>query len=172
MEAFQDFEAKITCPYDKSHFIRKSKMGAHLVKCAKNFPDAEVVVCDFNVTHRIPRPELRYHHETCPDRRKIENHIIQQENEDPSLIYPVQQVNVDGEDDWDNEPEHPGYNPTAYCEENNVLRHIDVESASKRRNFRAEERQRLNQFRTAETAKSSCSTNNVKNNQLPTENFQ
>lgn len=34
-------------------------MNTHLVKCKKNYPDAKLVECDFNVNHKIPEPELQ-----------------------------------------------------------------------------------------------------------------
>ena len=44
----------------------------HLVKCRRNHPDAEVVICKFNSSHHIPLREEQYHLQTCQDRKFIE----------------------------------------------------------------------------------------------------
>ncbi|KAJ8985643.1 hypothetical protein NQ317_015139 [Molorchus minor] len=143
MEIFFDPEEKIMCPYNRAHHIRRSRMNTHLVKCKKNYPDAKLIECDFNVDHKIPEPELQYHHENCPDKVKIEYTVYQEEGADPDM-YPVQNIAIESEETWD-DYNVPAYNPNKYCENAEVIRHIDVQSAAKRKDFRVKERQRLNQ---------------------------
>lgn len=52
-------DEKILCPYNSAHHILRKRMNTHLVKCKKNYPDAKLVECDFNVNHKIPEPELQ-----------------------------------------------------------------------------------------------------------------
>ncbi|KAJ8961029.1 hypothetical protein NQ314_006011 [Rhamnusium bicolor] len=135
MEILHDPEEKIMCPYNPSHHIRRYRMNVHLVKCKKSYPESKLVECDFNVNHKIPEPELQYHHENCPDRKKIEVTIYQEEG---SVInrFPIPNI----------EDNVQTYDPAKYCEQNEVIRHVDVESAAKRKNFRLTERQRINQL--------------------------
>ena len=50
-------DAYITCPYDKSHRIRKSRMQVHIMKCARNYPKDFKSVCIFDSSHRIDPQE-------------------------------------------------------------------------------------------------------------------
>ncbi|KAK9882239.1 hypothetical protein WA026_019753 [Henosepilachna vigintioctopunctata] len=161
MNSFTDSEQKITCPYNQHHSILKSRMSKHLVKCRKTFGDVETVLCDFNTTHNIPKPELRYHHEICEDRRVIERKIIVVENVE-SFNYPVGNTAFVEEESWDNQVSS-SYNPNDNSQLHNVIRHLDVESASKRKEFRLNERQRLNKLMDARTSK--------RNGNVPEESF-
>lgn len=143
MEIYLDPEEQIMCPYNSSHFIRRKVMNTHLVKCKKNYPEAKLVECDFNVIHKIPEPELQYHHDNCPDRKKIEVTVYQEDKTNLNK-FPIHNVHVSPEDSWDTENVST-YKPDTYCETREVLRHMDVQSAAKRRNFRIEERQRLSE---------------------------
>lgn len=138
-------EEEILCPYNNAHLIRRSRMTVHLVKCSKNYPNQEMVLCDFNTNHRIPKPEIQYHHETCPDRKKIEIKIAVDQDDDDNK-YPVVNFDIPTEEDWD---QHvvPSYNPEEYCQQNAVVRNLKVQPPSMKKNFRAEERQRLGQLR-------------------------
>lgn len=102
-------------------------MNTHLVKCKKNYPDAKLFECDFNVNHKIPEPELQvcrkltyeiskystvsinqiikknhfqYHHDNCPDRNKMEMKMYQEEDQDLNM-FPIQNICVPTEDTWD-----------------------------------------------------------------------
>jgi len=66
-------EALKECPYDKSHMIAPLRMPQHLLRCRKNYPYMEMVVCPFNATHEVHKVELRYHMTHCPDRTILEN---------------------------------------------------------------------------------------------------
>ncbi|XP_060526649.1 gametocyte-specific factor 1 homolog [Cylas formicarius] len=141
MDILRNLEEKILCPYNSAHYIRKMRMEAHLIKCRKSYEQESrvLVACDFNTCHLIPQPELQYHHDTCPDRKKVEFSII---TEATAPIMPVQSSSVPVDDSWD-DCDLPSYNPAEYCEKNNILRRVDAQSAAKRKDFRLTERQRL-----------------------------
>ncbi|EEZ98474.1 gametocyte-specific factor 1 homolog [Tribolium castaneum] len=144
MEDLYDPEEKIMCPYNSSHHIRRCKMSFHLVKCKKNYGEQKMIPCDFNASHMIPKPELRYHHQICSDRKKIEAPIVKSQMKSKSK-FPVPSIPVATEESWDN-LNVATYDPKNYAESSAVLRHIDVESAGKRREFRLSERQRHNEL--------------------------
>lgn len=52
---------------------------------------------------------------------------------------------VECDEDWDNEPDVPTYNPSVYCEQNLVIRSnaVNGKPRSVRRNFRESERRRF-----------------------------
>ncbi|KAG5865836.1 hypothetical protein JTB14_032848 [Gonioctena quinquepunctata] len=144
MEILTDPEEMMICPYNNSHHIRAKRMNTHLVKCKKSYPETKLVECDFNVNHKIPEPERQYHHSICPDRQKIEISIYQEAGSDINK-FPVHNLHVPTDESWD-DVNVPTYDPQKYCESKDILRHIDVESAAKRRDFRVAERKRLGQY--------------------------
>ena len=56
----------VTCPYNEHHSVRLDRMQYHLMKCQKNYPDADFAICPFNATHHIPRINLESHIKECP----------------------------------------------------------------------------------------------------------
>nr|CAH7738948.1 unnamed protein product [Callosobruchus chinensis] len=88
------------CPYNSAHYILRKRMNTHLVKCKRSYPEAKLVECDFNMLHKIPEPELRYHHDNCPDRKKIEVTVYQEEGMDMNK-YPIKSEAVPTEESWD-----------------------------------------------------------------------
>jgi hypothetical protein len=62
----------ITCPYNSAHQIRPERIQYHLIKCAKQYPDADVVICSYNATHHIIKTEEHNHNRDCPDRAIVE----------------------------------------------------------------------------------------------------
>ncbi|XP_050312756.1 gametocyte-specific factor 1 homolog [Anthonomus grandis grandis] len=144
MELLRDNEEKVMCPYNGAHHIRKSRMEVHLKKCRLAYRGANnLAICDFNAAHRIPEQELQYHHDMCPDRKVMEIHVYGEKDVATvgANVRPPVPVPID--DSWD-EVEVPTYDPRKYCESNRVLRRIDTESASIRRDFRIAERHRIN----------------------------
>ncbi|XP_018575795.1 gametocyte-specific factor 1 homolog [Anoplophora glabripennis] len=144
MDLLTDPEEKIMCPYNPAHHIMRKRMNTHLSKCKRNYPESKLVECDFNVNHKVPEPELQYHHENCPDRRKIE-HTVYHEEGVPINKFPVHNIEVQADESWDSY-DVPSYDPVKYCETNVVIRRMDVASAAVRKNFRMEERHRLNEL--------------------------
>ncbi|XP_066263089.1 gametocyte-specific factor 1 homolog [Euwallacea similis] len=152
MEVLRDNEEQIMCPYNSSHYIRKGRMDMHLVKCRKSHQSSDkFAICDFNSTHRIPEPELPYHHHYCPSRKVIELDICVEESlvirQSKSNVQEASTVPIDSS--WD-DVNVPTYNPKAYCESRPIIRRLDTESAAIKRNFRLAERQRFNNFQPSE----------------------
>eukprot|EP00093_Oithona_nana_P013893 13893.XXX_344533_343793_1 [CDS] Oithona nana genome sequencing. len=71
-------EELITCPYNKFHQIRPTRIQYHLIKCKKRYPNADMIICPFNASHHVPREEERTHLLECRDKRMIE---VQKYNE-------------------------------------------------------------------------------------------
>ncbi|CAG9861813.1 unnamed protein product [Phyllotreta striolata] len=145
MEIYINPEEEIQCPYDKSHMIRRKWMNCHLTKCKRNHPETTLVECDFNFNHRIPESELQYHHQICPDRRKLEIAVVKDDQVDLNK-FPIINHNVPTEECWDNE-NVASYDPEKYCRDNEIIRRKDVASAAQRRQFRLEERKRIDDVR-------------------------
>lgn len=56
----EDMKEKLTtCPYNKAHRIRLSRLHEHLTKCRKNHLDAPMSTCTYNNRHVVPTPELQ-----------------------------------------------------------------------------------------------------------------
>ncbi|XP_076274882.1 uncharacterized protein LOC143205672 [Rhynchophorus ferrugineus] len=147
MEILRDPNEKVICPYNNSHHIRVSRMELDLKKCkAANSGNIVLVPCDYNTCHRVPPEELNLHHSMCPDKKCIELQLIKEGSEVEKVVTPLEPIKlVPVDDSWDNS-EGPTYNAEQYCLEHQVLRRLDTESASKRRNFRNSERQRIGQL--------------------------
>ncbi|XP_072349737.1 uncharacterized protein [Scyliorhinus torazame] len=64
-----DSEQLLTCPYNESHQIRRSRFPYHLVKCRKNHPKVanDIRVCPFNARHQIRKAEYKHHLLHCED---------------------------------------------------------------------------------------------------------
>jgi len=62
-------ENLVTCPYNKFHQIRNSRIRYHIIKCQKNNPHINLLVCPYNATHRFREEEEKNHLVDCADRR-------------------------------------------------------------------------------------------------------
>nr|CAI5835179.1 unnamed protein product [Callosobruchus analis] len=156
------------CPYNPAHYILRKRMNTHLVKCKRSYPESKLVECDFNMLHKVPEPELRYHHDNCPDRKKIEVTVYQEEGADLNK-YPIKTEAVPTEESWD-DLNVPTYDPKKHCETKNVIRHLDVASAAKRREFRMQERKRIGLLNANQESK--CDSDRPKENIRNTSNVQ
>jgi len=67
-----NYEELVTCPYNKFHQIKKSRIQYHILKCKKSHPELELVICPYNATHHFPKSEEREHLLSCRDRRVVE----------------------------------------------------------------------------------------------------
>jgi len=56
----------VTCPYNERHQVRFDRMQYHLVKCRRNYPDADFAICPYNASHHVPRINLESHLQKCP----------------------------------------------------------------------------------------------------------
>ncbi|KAL0808374.1 hypothetical protein ABMA28_012860 [Loxostege sticticalis] len=59
----------VSCPYEASHRVPRSRLQAHIVKCQKKYPDLKI--CPYNATHRFPEEEMKYHLVDCPAKAAI-----------------------------------------------------------------------------------------------------
>jgi hypothetical protein len=115
----------VQCTYDQSHSVLKSRLQAHLVKCSKNHPLANKVICPFNAVHHVDKPNYQYHISTCPDRRVIEGYKYEIEDfEHGDLVEtPYHQPSIStGEDSWEVETPVSMYNPQPHVEAAPVIR--------------------------------------------------
>ena len=58
-------EETLTCPYNPSHQILKSKMTVHLVRCRRSNLDKKVDICPFNSSHHVKREDYDDHLRMC-----------------------------------------------------------------------------------------------------------
>lgn len=145
-----DWERTITCPYNPSHQITVERIQWHLVKCRKNYPGSDHVICPFNASHHVPRLEKEYHMSVCSDRKMVEmekynwsSHPVQQQG-NLTRPSPVVAELPPCEEDWEKEATvRKSYDPIAKAKQTNVLRKPEGATPSQRREFRAQERERL-----------------------------
>ncbi|CAD1478235.1 unnamed protein product, partial [Heterotrigona itama] len=60
----------VVCPYNKNHFIARSRIQKHIIKCEKQYP--EKLMCPYNATHRLFETEFEEHIINCPARNVCE----------------------------------------------------------------------------------------------------
>ncbi|XP_017463390.1 PREDICTED: gametocyte-specific factor 1 homolog [Rhagoletis zephyria] len=144
------------CPYDISHTILKKRFQVHLGRCRKNHKGVQKVTCPFNVTHILNQPELDWHVKTCPERASFENFKHQQEvvaantsdascasTSTASVAEQETEYVLETEENWDDLPPTPSYDPKKYAANAQVLRTLQGHSKSVKKQFRAKERLRL-----------------------------
>ncbi|KAH0999135.1 gametocyte-specific factor 1 homolog isoform X2 [Dendroctonus ponderosae] len=119
----------------------------HLLKCRNQHKGSkEMVTCDFNASHVIPKIELQYHHNECPDRKGVELHIFQAETDVAPIEAPLPAIPVPLDSTWE-DGEVSSYDPQKYCEGNAVLRRIDAAPAAVRKDFQLQERKRFSEMK-------------------------
>ena len=151
-----DWERTITCPYNPSHQITVQQIQCHLVKCWKANPNVDLVICPFNASHHIPRPEKEYHISVCSDRKMVEmeKYVWSQpvKHGRLNLPPPVEPELPPSEEDWEKEATvRKSYDPSAKAKQTKVLRKLEGATPSQRKEFRAQELERLYQLETKGT---------------------
>ena len=140
------WEKTITCPYNISHQITEGRLQRHLVKCRRNHPNADVVICEFNSSHHIPSHEEKSHLQTCPDRKLVEKmkYELRLEDKKPAPFKPADHGALDDEEeDWEREAIiKTSYDPKKKSSELPVLRKLEGATKGQRKEFRANERAR------------------------------
>ena len=121
----------------------------------EDHPQSENVICPYNASHHVARPEEKFHIATCPDRK-----IVEMAKYSWTLDRPQQHGNLElpavgsssiafGEDDEDWEKEatiKQSYDPSKKASQSNVLRKLEGATPSERKEFRAKERVRIPQI--------------------------
>jgi len=67
------------CPYEPSHVLTNVRISGHVQKCrSKFFRDMEMkgvaveyAVCRYSQMHKVPKIELEYHEEWCPNKDRL-----------------------------------------------------------------------------------------------------
>lgn len=59
----------ISCPYEKSHRVPRSRIQAHLIRCKEKKPD--YAICPYNATHRLPENQMKEHVLDCPSKKAM-----------------------------------------------------------------------------------------------------
>ena len=131
------------CPYEPSHILLAHRMQTHLVKCRKQHKN-KMVQCLNNATHIVPEPELAFHMETCSDRISIDK-FMYASSTTAEERFPVPTLNLAPAEKWDDDF-HPTYDPEEHCINNPITRNKNNLPRAERRQFRMEERQRLQKF--------------------------
>ena len=138
------WEETFTCPYNISHQITGPKLQRHLVKCRRNHPNSDVVVCSFNSCHHVPFKEKEYHLQTCPDRKLVEVQKYElRDVEKRKTHYKPARKELDDDEDWEKEAivKH-SYDPKKKASQLPVLMKLEGATPSQRKEFRAKEKVR------------------------------
>ncbi|CAH0730651.1 unnamed protein product, partial [Brenthis ino] len=87
----------VTCPYNSSHRVPRSRIQSHLVRCKEKNPN--FVICPYNATHRLPESEIKGHVVNCPSKDAIfpNETTVQIKPDEVKLKRPP----MDEEDMWD-----------------------------------------------------------------------
>ncbi|RZF32249.1 hypothetical protein LSTR_LSTR009478 [Laodelphax striatellus] len=139
---------EVTCPFNPAHVLVASRLGNHLIKCAKNYPDIDKVKCLYNSDHIVPKHELEHHMETCPNRKVMDTYAFKVGNSECPVknAVPIHVEVPDCGEDWDSAP---AASPLEVINENiaqkPVMRVLAVNGRTKseRKQFKLQEQQRL-----------------------------
>lgn len=141
------------CPYNSSHQILPHRMAKHIVKCKKNYPNADMKVCLFNAVHVVPAHKYQAHLLECEDRGLVERELYAK----PSMVssgsvvrpepVPVQNGDVKCED-WESECVQSSYSPEEHIIYKEFIRRTPAGlSKGARKAWRLQEVQRVNQLK-------------------------
>ena len=124
-------EETLTCPYNPSHQISKSRMTVQLVRCRRSNLDKKVDICPFNSSHHVKREDFDDHKRMCKvisfypsahamvciihikDRKLVEDFLNQPKPKKPVPVAATKLPAVDDEEEenWENDLVEHSYNP-------------------------------------------------------------
>jgi len=160
----QEWDEKLLqCPYIPSHQIRPERMGYHLIQCRKALnkqPTSpyfhkidDLVVCNFNSHHHIPKEKMKEHIKKCQGVVTVlKASTVPQvpQNKDDGIssimsgIEKITKASNDDEDDWDDDEFVPAYDPNVKAAKLPNLMPAGL-TPSERRNWRFSKRLENNQ---------------------------
>ncbi|XP_076628029.1 uncharacterized protein LOC143345109 [Colletes latitarsis] len=136
------------CPYDKSHRIIRGRLQTHLVKCAKNYPEGNKLVCIFDASHIVDPQNYENHLKECENSRSIK--CYQQSLEPKMKLGTISlesacsmkstESTMNGENWFEN---NPTYDPLVASEEKNVVRAGMVKPKAEKKKYKQRERERV-----------------------------
>lgn len=111
----------------------------------------------------MPRPEKEYHISICSDRKMVEiekySFALSNPGQQGNLKLPPPSVLPRSEEDWEAEATvRQSYDPSVKAKKTSVLRKLEGATPSQRKEFRANERQRLDQLKSVASASNGRST--------------
>ncbi|KAL0117787.1 hypothetical protein PUN28_008881 [Cardiocondyla obscurior] len=134
----------VTCPYNPAHRIAKYKFMNHVAKCKKSSKVANKTECPIDRTHIVDQAQLQEHIKSCSSLGKLA--VI--EYEKPKVDVNSSITNAYGlNENWDEEPEVPAYNPMEASSKKPVLRCITGLTKSEKKKFKEEERKRISMLK-------------------------
>ncbi|KOX75968.1 Proteasome subunit alpha type-4 [Melipona quadrifasciata] len=141
-------EVYVTCPYDKTHRIRKSRFQLHLMKCAKNYPKNFKSICIFDSSHRIDPEQFEDHVAECPSSGHIRSQFISFESEEDSGTFLTEDTSksvcfTKTEEECINSGQTFRYDPMAATEDRDILRIPIGLTKSQKKQFKEYERARI-----------------------------
>ncbi|KAF6212835.1 hypothetical protein GE061_010544 [Apolygus lucorum] len=70
---YVDLSQVATCPFDRSHVMKKSRLQYHIVSCMKKYKGTKVP-CPYDHTEYIEPEDLYWHLGVCESRKSVEVH--------------------------------------------------------------------------------------------------
>ncbi|KAJ8674338.1 hypothetical protein QAD02_005600 [Eretmocerus hayati] len=138
----------VTCPYEKSHRILKSRLQYHLTRCSKQHPCATKETCPYDARHIISSTEFEYHLNHCEARESVHQYkYFDADASEKVKLVPIEtEATIPADENWDVEPEVSSYNPLHNLDSRPIMRIQVGLSKAERKKFRLQERQRYQQI--------------------------
>ncbi|KAG5330190.1 PSA4 protein, partial [Acromyrmex heyeri] len=137
-----DADIIVSCPYNPAHRIRRYKLMNHISKCKKYNKKENMVECPLDKTHIVDQNFLREHIEMCSSIGKAADMDIGNvEVRDPDP--PVAGGSVYLNENWEEDPEVPRYDPMEVSAKKPVIRCVSGLSKAEKKKFRDNERMRI-----------------------------
>ncbi|XP_045120009.1 uncharacterized protein LOC123509639 [Portunus trituberculatus] len=150
---YRQIEKLVPCPYNSSHQIIPHRLAKHIVKCKKNFPNADMKVCLFNAVHVVPSHQYQAHLLECDSRGLVERELYFK----PSVTSNAPEVKPESvlvqnttaiAEDWETECVQSSYSPEEQSLYKEFVRRTPAGmSKSARKAWRLNEIQRVNRLK-------------------------